>query len=756
MKHYHRNALVTLACLLFSVSVITAKAEETGSPWPPGVPHPPGLAWPEGKPWPWYVPKKDRTNYHFWIGDTGPSGPVFTGPHQYPFICSTYESGLGQPLVDNQDGIGNAVFPQTGGTPDIYADPIGYSVNCSIESRVDYYYLSRVNNRFKPFNPATDHENSPADMAQTTTTDDKTVNFIVRLERGTINRFIYSIAMLAPYAESLNSPEDLNNSAWNGKLVYKFQGGVGIGHWQGSPSLSNSQMMHLASLERGYAVAYSTGNKMGVHYNLRLAEETAVMVKNHFKAVYAKPDYTVGIGASGGGIQQYVLGQNHPGLIDAGIPQYSYSDMITQSIYVGDCELMERYFDMEYYFNPASRWADWLQRSLLEGMNASNTADKDPWNISPFAPRPGSSECINGWRGLSPFIFNPDWVDPGYFQALETYRYPQAVIDEVKWTHWNDLGNIYPRDENGFAPNSWDNVGVQYGLESLVAGDLSVQEFQQINACVGGWKQPQDMRSVNYPWDLTAPMNTFDPWDADNQTYPAFTLECKSGTPAARSEGNLTAMNLAYTSGHVFTGHLNIPLIDLRHYLEPVLDMHHAQQSFATRQRMIEGQGHADNQIIWFAECSNLDLVTLRDQCTFDPTGYALDVLDEWMANIQNNPAGGVPGNKPGAAVDSCFGGDGNLIAAGDDVYDGILNNQPAGDCTETFPIYSTSRIEAGGDIKGDIFKCALKSLDTALADGTYGEVNFLPEKVERLREIFPNGVCDYSQPDVGYPKHWW
>jgi hypothetical protein len=44
----------------------------------------------------------------------------------------------------------------------------------------------------------------------------------------------------------------------------------------------------------------------------------------------------VGIGGSGGAIQQYVYAQNHPGLIDAGIPQYSYPDMVTQTIHVGD------------------------------------------------------------------------------------------------------------------------------------------------------------------------------------------------------------------------------------------------------------------------------------------------------------------------------------------------------------------------------------------------------------------------------------
>ena len=39
-------------------------------------------------------------------------------------------------------------------------------------------------------------------MAQTTLLDGRTVDYVVRRERGTINRFIYSFAMLAPFGES--------------------------------------------------------------------------------------------------------------------------------------------------------------------------------------------------------------------------------------------------------------------------------------------------------------------------------------------------------------------------------------------------------------------------------------------------------------------------------------------------------------------------------------------------------------------------
>ena len=89
----------------------------------------------------------------------------------------------------------------------------------------------------------------------------------------------------------------------------------------------------------------SSGLRTNTHYNLQLGGETALMLKEHFIEDHGVPLYTVGVGGSGGAIQQYVYAQNHPGLLDAAIPQYSYSDMITQTIHVGDCELLEHYFD---------------------------------------------------------------------------------------------------------------------------------------------------------------------------------------------------------------------------------------------------------------------------------------------------------------------------------------------------------------------------------------------------------------------------
>ena len=58
-------------------------------------------------------------------------------------------------------------------------------------------------------------------------------------------------------------------------------------------------------------------------------------------------------------------------IIDAAIPQYSYPDMVTQTIHVGDCELLEHFMDVTDGANP--KWSTWTNRTWLEGMASSAT-----------------------------------------------------------------------------------------------------------------------------------------------------------------------------------------------------------------------------------------------------------------------------------------------------------------------------------------------------------------------------------------------
>ena len=636
------------------------------------------------------------------------TGPIFSGPQQQPFVCKTVGQGLGTPLPDNQMGIGMPV-------------PGGWSKDCSATTRVDYLYRTTAGSfAALPAGPL------PADIAQTTTLDGRTVPYVVRRERGTINRFIFSIAILAPPPGTAATAPD--TSLWNGRLIYSFSGGVAVGYQQGT--LSGGDHLYHNGLSKGYAVVYSTGTRTNTHYNLVLGAETAIMTKERFIEGYGVPDYTVGVGGSGGAIQQYVYAQNHPGvIIDAAIPQYSYPDMVTQTIHVGDCELLEHFMDVTDGANP--KWQTWTNRTWLEGMAASNTIP-NPYR----GGAPGLTECVRGWRGLTPLAMNPLFGSAGSEQAL----YDPAVMAAVKWTHWDDLRNIYGVDAAGYGRSTFDNVGVQYGLAAVRAGQITPAEFLKLNATAGTWKESKDMVQEGCPFlsFLCSNPAEFDPWSRRNMR-----LSPDGGTtPAPRREGSIEAMHAAYEAGLVFRGEIDIPVIDWRHYLERELDMHNSHQSFASRKRMLNFDGDASNAVIWFTDGPR----------QFDQTPQALTVIDQWMANIAAQPDRGVAGNRPAGAVDACFNADGSPIASGAGVWAGILDSAPAGACTQRFALYSTSRIVAGGPIEGGVYKCALKPVATALSDGTYGSWTPTAAEAARLTQIFPTGVCDYSKPDAGRP----
>lgn len=664
------------------------------------------------------------------------TGPIFSGPHQYPFVCSVAAELGKQPLVDTDDNTGFPVF-------DSNNSQIGLSKDCSIETYVEFFYRA-ANNTYKPL-PV--DRSRPSDMTTTTLTDGRVVDFIVRREIGTINRFIYSFATLA----NLNDADDsAATNLWNGRAMFHFLGGVAIGHSQGR--MDNRSMVPEV-LGKGYAVLFSTGTRTSTHYNLQVGGETALMVKEHFVKRFGMPEYTIAIGGSGGGIQQYVYAQNHPGLLDGGVPQYSYPDMVTQTIHIGDCELLEHYMDVTDRTNPL--WRTTGNRSWLVGLNSTDEYP-DPLAAAKtmlgYSTAPGMTECIPAWRGLTPLVMNPLYGEARNQQLMQ----PPGVMNSVQWTHYDDLRNIYGVDPSGQPRTIFDNVGVQYGLQALKDGNITPNEFIRLNSQIGGWKHPRDMVQEGFPFlgtqaDVMLDPSKFDPWSRRNML-----LSPDGVTPAPRTEGNLQAINAAYDSGMVFDGELNIPVIDWRHYLEEVLDMHNSHQSFSGRQRIINKMGHADNQVIWFTDARPTDTSNAarpRPADNFDQTWQALDVLHDWITNIRQNPDLSIAANKPAGAVDSCFSANGQLIASGQNVWDGILDDGPAGACAAQFPTYTTSRMVAGGPIEGSVFKCSLKPVSAAINDGTYSPWAPSAGQQAELEAIFPTGVCDYTQPDQGRPR---
>jgi len=667
----------------------------------------------------------DPYTYPIPIGQPGPVTPTYADSLDYPFACRSERSKLGQPLVDNQGTIGTAVYDlDAAGNKN--GDIVGYSKDCSINTRVLYYYRSRESGKFLPFAEQSDN-------VEAITINGQTVPFVVRLEIGTINRHIYIIALLRGPNDTPDTP-DL--SYWNRKLLYQLRGGVGIGRRQGRIDPNYIPSRRSVELQQGYAVVHSTANQTSTSYDIELAEDTMARVKRQFTARYGEPIYTIGLGKSGGAIQQYLIGQNRPGMLDGGIAMYSYPDTVTQITRVMDCELLEYYFDVVDADN--DKWQKWSQRSWIEGFNARDDLPNDFEKFRALQALSlgqwpswsnGHTECTRSWRNLTPHVANPRYT---YFASL----FAPSIEEQVPFTYWDNQKRVYGTDENGLARRTFDNVGVQYGLAALKRQQITIAEFLDLNDKIGGWRPAVDMTRERF-WKsggAQSDLADLSVWSHHNMTATA-----SSDLPAPRSEGDIDAMTAAYRSGNVFLGELSMPVIDFRHYLEPELDMHHSLESFSTRLRMLRGQGHADSQLIWFA------------RLPYSPLGDALGLLERWLENMRADESLTITDARPSDATDRCYDDTGELLASGSTVWNGAWNGKDDGACMQHYPIYSNPRLVAGDDFAGDIFKCYLQSIDAAIASGLYAPVDVTAHRDE-LQRVFPSGVCDYSRGDVARP----
>src|SRR5262245_66263425 len=77
------------------------------------------------------------------------------------------------------------------------------------------------------------------------------------------------------------------------------------------------------------------------HGNAVLQGEALMMLKEYFIERYGPPKWTVGNGGSGGAIQQLVITQIYPGLLDGLQPSLSFPD---SSMFTPDCGLLQNYW----------------------------------------------------------------------------------------------------------------------------------------------------------------------------------------------------------------------------------------------------------------------------------------------------------------------------------------------------------------------------------------------------------------------------
>ena len=184
----------------------------------------------------------------------------------------------------------------------------------------------------------------------------RSVPYIVRVESGVIDRSIYRIAVLDnPATEAFAASE-----GWNGRLGVTFGGGCGTQYNQGTNTAAS--VLSDLYLSRGFAYMNSTELVNQQHCNQVLQGEHLMMVKERFIEAYGVPKWTVGTGGSGGSIQQMVIQQMYPGLLDGLQPSLSFPD---SSMNTADCGLLQNFWKSK----DGKAWSQ-EKKSAVEGYSA--------------------------------------------------------------------------------------------------------------------------------------------------------------------------------------------------------------------------------------------------------------------------------------------------------------------------------------------------------------------------------------------------
>jgi hypothetical protein len=527
--------------------------------------------------------------------------------------------------------------------------------DCDAETRTTWSYVA-TDGTTKPLD---DPSALPPDVATTTVGNDD-VPFVVRIEQGVVDRGIYWIWVLDPTP----TRADWDASAWNDRLVYRFGGGCGTSYSQGAPLGAG---IDTDLLGRGYALATNTLDTFQTACNPVLSAEAALMTREHFVEHFGVPEFTIGDGGSGGAIQQLAIAHNYPGLLDALSPSVAFPDALSIAGGVTDCGLL-----LQYYTTDSGSGLSDEQKTAINGHATTGTCES--W-----------SRLFLG--GVNPL----DGCDP---EIADLVYDPVSNPDGVRCTLQDINVNVLGRDpETGFANRPLDNVGLQYGLEALNAGTITVEEFLDLNEFIGGY-------------------------DIDGNIVPE------------REEITDDVAALAYRVGAVIgPGALQeIPIVLRNLYTDPFGDIHTRFHLFSIRDRL-QTEGDDDpNLLLWTAPAAGGDLVASLTG-NIAKASEPITLLDEWLTTD----------TLPEAAVNRCALPDGTETTGGWELYD-----EP-GPCADAYPIHGDPRTAAGQPRRGDIVKCRLQAVDPESYD-----VELTAEQADRLRSIFPDGVCDWTEPGIG------
>ena len=670
------------------------------------------------------------------------NGPVYSGSaHITPFYCATPTA---VPATATDPGSNASGLT---GQPD---------ANCNIPTETKLYYRTNVAaggstgcstalpdggsapaNGFcwKPYTPGT----TPADMAAPVTTDNgRTVNLIVRLERGTMNRGIYDLAVLFDPAQAWTpvAPQ----AQWNGKVYYHFGASTGQPRRQ-SRTTSSAWSSLEEQLKRGWIVVSNSMTDSVRNSNRVLMTETVMMMKEHIADSYGPIRFTLGTGCSGGSINSNMNLSIFPGLLDGVVTSCTYPDSETTTLEVGDCSLL-----VEAYQKPQmlGLWGTLTQAEINARKGAINghpdQSGCQAWyNAFGSNGRPGLyQQRTVGATGTGAQRL-ADWNAGVIQQSTTTINNcelpnsqvydpanPTATASLPRCNAWGWAENIWGRIPGTSTPrDTRDNVGVQYGLRALLAGAITAEEFVTLNEVVGGTNKDSEFG-------------------------------------AQRSVADTEALAIAYRSGIVASGRnlAKAPIIDLRGWDDSninvppgqsplavsgttgnltgnTIPIHHQWYSFAIRDRITRDAGDANNQALWrFARTGLAAPGTVGQE--------AFLVMDQWLTALVTEPSNRsiearVRATRPAQARDFCLKPD-------DAAQTNRIFDMAVCDADPWLKPAASPRQVAGGPRTEDVLKCQLKPFNP----GDYPGVVFTAAQLQRLQAVFQAGVCDWSKPGVG------
>src|SRR3954467_3287171 len=444
---------------------------------------------------------KGRPRAKLTITNHPSGGPVLLGSQTQPWICATPQptAAVGNQPATNASGLTHSATdaqchiqteyklfyrtktpvtaaPGDGGCSFVLPDPSPTLTNPNP--------TTPVNSCLQPYNPAT---TSAALVASTTTTHGLTVPYIVRVERGTLNRGIYDVAVLFDPSKPWTALDP--QPQWNGKVVYSF------GASTGQPRLQFRTEQNWAdnsALSRGFIVVDNSLTDSLFNSSRVLNAETLMMMKEHIVDTYGEITYTLGNGCPGGSIQQNTAASIYPGLLDAIQPSCDFPDSITTGMEVTDCVLL-----VNFYAGP-----EW--QTLMAGKTPTQVNTKKAVINGHL-----SQVSCQSWNNAFGFNNKPGNYIPQLVNAAgqvgpsgaprNNCGLPAALVYDAA-TNPNgtrcgdpDLATaVWGTTINENAPGSvrarstGDNTGIQYGLNALLGGAITAEEFVTLNEKIGG------------------------------------------------------------------------------------------------------------------------------------------------------------------------------------------------------------------------------------------------------------------------------